>query len=322
MDLDAEWTEREFQQVVNAIGGRESIFLIGEVSDSRDLMFQFVNNLFQRPEKVCSGIPGTGSTTMEPPCNETVNLLDCSAKVAQIVNGSKEQRRINARLIIFLFHQDFICDKQNDVMIRELLKDVRQRSSSWEDLPGLIGVVHADAVSGELDIAVRLVEYYLRTVFHQHPGECVQAFPFISNQPGSMIELKKTICVVLRAASRTTEDTSTSNRNPDKLSRWITVIQLLPLKNPWRPDYMDLKKRRQSCFPGFFCLLGNTRRRKEDRDINNIWNGMEAKEILKDTEKEVASQKVRLSQSTDALCKTDQQIDSNGNNELNMETEV
>ncbi|XP_069753265.1 uncharacterized protein C2orf72 homolog isoform X2 [Narcine bancroftii] len=289
MDLDAEWTEREFQQVVNAIGGRESIFLIGEVSDSRDLMFQFVNNLFQRPEKVCSGIPGTGSTTMEPPCNETVNLLDCSAKVAQIVNGSKEQRRINARLIIFLFHQDFICDKQNDVMIRELLKDVRQRSSSWEDLPGLIGVVHADAVSGELDIAVRLVEYYLRTVFHQHPGECVQAFPFISNQPGSMIELKKTICVVLRAASRTTE---------------------------------DLKKRRQSCFPGFFCLLGNTRRRKEDRDINNIWNGMEAKEILKDTEKEVASQKVRLSQSTDALCKTDQQIDSNGNNELNMETEV
>ncbi|XP_051874156.1 uncharacterized protein LOC127571631 isoform X4 [Pristis pectinata] len=217
MDLDAEWTEREFQQVVNAIGGRESIFLIGEVCDSRDLMFQFVNNMFPRPGKVCSRISDTESNQqmMAPQCKEPKsesdnerefeNLID-SSKVTHIVNGSKDQRRIKARLILFLFHQDFICDKQNDLVIRELLKDVRQRSSSWEDLPALIGVVHADAVSGELNIAVRLIEYYLRTVFHRHP---------------------------------------------------------------------DVKKRRQTCFPGLFCFSGNTRRRREDRDVNNIRNSIE-----------------------------------------------
>ncbi|XP_051874155.1 uncharacterized protein LOC127571631 isoform X3 [Pristis pectinata] len=253
MDLDAEWTEREFQQVVNAIGGRESIFLIGEVCDSRDLMFQFVNNMFPRPGKVCSRISDTESNQqmMAPQCKEPKsesdnerefeNLID-SSKVTHIVNGSKDQRRIKARLILFLFHQDFICDKQNDLVIRELLKDVRQRSSSWEDLPALIGVVHADAVSGELNIAVRLIEYYLRTVFHRHPGECVQALPFISSQPDSMIELKKTTCVVLRAVSSVTE---------------------------------DVKKRRQTCFPGLFCFSGNTRRRREDRDVNNIRNSIE-----------------------------------------------
>ncbi|XP_067850728.1 uncharacterized protein C2orf72 homolog isoform X4 [Heptranchias perlo] len=213
-DLDPDWTEREFQQLVKAIGGRESIFLIGEVCESRDLMFQFVSNMFPHSGEVCSKISDTGSNQqmMEPQCkdSETDNerefqgLLDSSTKVTHLVNGSKEQRRIKARLILFLFHQDFICNKQNDLVIRELLKDVRQRSSSWEDLPALIGVVHADTASGELSVAVRLIEYYLRTVFHRHPGECVQALPFISNQPDSMTELKKTTCVVLRAVSSVT----------------------------------------------------------------------------------------------------------------------
>eukprot|EP00061_Rhincodon_typus_P014340 g41295.t1 len=216
VDLDPDWTEREFQQLVKAIGGRENIFLIGEVCESRDLMFQFVNNLFPGSGKLCNKLSEADSSqhTMEPQCKksepdkerELESLLESSSKVTHMVNGSKEQRRIKARLILFLFHQDFICNKQNDLVIRELLKDVRQRSSSWEDLPALIGVVHADAVTGELSIAVRLIDYYLRTVFHRHPGECVQALPFIASQPDSMLQLKKTTSVVLRAVSSITAD--------------------------------------------------------------------------------------------------------------------
>ncbi|XP_055501405.1 uncharacterized protein LOC129703217 [Leucoraja erinacea] len=292
MDLDAEWTEREFQQMVKAIGGRESIFLIGEVCDSRDLMFQFVNNMFPRHGKVCSRVAEPRCEEPKSECGlerESENLLDPSAKVTQIVNGNKEQRMINARLIIFLFHQDFICDKLNDLVIRELLKDVRLRCGSWKELPALIGVVHADSASGQLGIAVRLVEYYLRTIFHRQPGECVQALPFISNQPDSMLELKKTTCVVLRAVSGVTE---------------------------------DVKKRRQTCFPEFFCFLGNTRRRREDRDVDNIRNSIEKEGISKDAEKDFASQQLTVGSHMTDVCKSDLQINSNGNNELNIETEV
>ncbi|XP_062901698.1 uncharacterized protein LOC134345250 [Mobula hypostoma] len=301
MDIDEEWTEREFQEVVKAIGGRENIFLIGEVCDNRDLMFQFVNNMFSRPEKVCSRISDTKSNheMTEPQCKEQKSeadkewefesLIDSSVKVTHMVNGSKEQRRIKARLIIFLFHQDFICDKQNDLVIQELLKDVRQRSSSWEDVPALIGVVHADAVSGNLNIAVRLVEYYLRTVFHRHPAECVQALPFISSQPASMIELKKTISVILRALPSITE---------------------------------DVKKRRHTCFPGLFCFLGNTRRRREDWDVNNIRNSIEQEGISKHVENDVASQQLTVDANMADVCKSDLQIDTNGNTALNIETEV
>ncbi|XP_067850726.1 uncharacterized protein C2orf72 homolog isoform X2 [Heptranchias perlo] len=274
-DLDPDWTEREFQQLVKAIGGRESIFLIGEVCESRDLMFQFVSNMFPHSGEVCSKISDTGSNQqmMEPQCkdSETDNerefqgLLDSSTK-------------------------DFICNKQNDLVIRELLKDVRQRSSSWEDLPALIGVVHADTASGELSVAVRLIEYYLRTVFHRHPGECVQALPFISNQPDSMTELKKTTCVVLRAVSSVTA---------------------------------DIRKRRQTCFSGILCFFRNTRRRREDRQVNNIRNGIEQEGISKDAGTDVTSQQLTVGPSMDDVCKThDLQIDSSGNNGMNMETEV
>ncbi|XP_067850727.1 uncharacterized protein C2orf72 homolog isoform X3 [Heptranchias perlo] len=263
-DLDPDWTEREFQQLVKAIGGRESIFLIGEVCESRDLMFQFVSNMFPHSGEVCSKISDTGSNQqmMEPQCkdSETDNerefqgLLDSSTKVTHLVNGSKEQRRIKARLILFLFHQDFICNKQNDLVIRELLKDVRQRSSSWEDLPALIGVVHADTASGELSVAVRLIEYYLRTVFHRHP---------------------------------------------------------------------DIRKRRQTCFSGILCFFRNTRRRREDRQVNNIRNGIEQEGISKDAGTDVTSQQLTVGPSMDDVCKThDLQIDSSGNNGMNMETEV
>ncbi|XP_067898469.1 uncharacterized protein C2orf72 homolog [Heterodontus francisci] len=299
VDLDADWTEREFQQLVKAIGGRESIFLIGEVCESRDLMFQFVNNLFPRTGKLCSKLSDTGSSqqTMEPQCkdSEPVNerefesLLDSSTKVTHMVNGSKEQRQIKARLILFLFHQDFICNKQNDLVIRELLKDVRHRSSSWEDLPALIGVVHADTVTGELSVAVRLIEYYLRTVFHRHPGECVQALPFIASQPDSMTQLKKTTCVVLRAVSSVTT---------------------------------DVRKRRVTCFPGFPCFFGNTRRRIEDRQVNNIRNGIQQEGISKNAVTDAASQQLIVGPSMVDGCKNDLQIDSSENNGLNMETEV
>ncbi|XP_078058173.1 uncharacterized protein C2orf72 homolog isoform X2 [Mustelus asterias] len=231
-ELDPDWTDREFQQLVKAIGGRENIFLIGEVCESRDLMFQFVNDLFPCPGKVHSKLSDTGSgqQVMEPQCKDSEphserefeSLLEPPGKVTHTVNGTKEQRRIKARLILFLFHQDFICNKQNDLVIRELLKDVRHRSSSWKDLPALIGVVHADTVTGELGVAVRLIEYYLRAVFHRHPGECVQALPFIANQPDSMTQLKKTICVVLRAVSSVTTGIS-KTAGTDATSQQLTV---------------------------------------------------------------------------------------------------
>ncbi|XP_060690426.1 uncharacterized protein LOC132821734 [Hemiscyllium ocellatum] len=293
-DLDPDWTDREFQQLVKAIGGRESIFLIGEVCESRDLMFQFVNNLFPCSGKLCNKLSDTGSSqhTMEQQCKksepdkerELESLLESSSKVTQMVNGSKEQRRIKARLILFLFHQDFICNKQNDLVIRELLKDVRQRSSSWEDLPALIAVVHADAVSGELSVAVRLIDYYLRTVFHRHPGECVQALPFIASQPDSMLQLKKTTCIVLRAVSSMTT---------------------------------DMRKRQGICFPRIYCFFRNTRRRIEDRQVDNIRNCIDQE----GTSKKSASPQLTVGP-TSGGSKNDLQIDSSRNNGLNMETEV
>ncbi|XP_078420123.1 uncharacterized protein C2orf72 homolog isoform X1 [Cetorhinus maximus] len=298
-DLDPDWTEREFQQLVKAIGGRESIFLIGEVCESRDLMFQFVNDLFPRSGKLYSKLSDTGSSqqVMEPQGKESEpdsgrefeGLLDSSSKVTHMINGSNEQRRIKARLILFLFHQDFICNKQNDLVIRELLKDVRHRSSAWEDLPALIGVVHADSVTGELSVAVRLIEYYLRTVFHRHPGECVQALPFIANQPDSMTQLKQATCVVLRAVSSVTT---------------------------------DVRKRRGACFPGIRCFFRNTRRRIEDRQVNNIRNCIEQEGISKNAGTDAASQQLSVAPSTVDGCKNDLQIDPSGNNGLNMETEV
>ncbi|XP_078420124.1 uncharacterized protein C2orf72 homolog isoform X2 [Cetorhinus maximus] len=262
-DLDPDWTEREFQQLVKAIGGRESIFLIGEVCESRDLMFQFVNDLFPRSGKLYSKLSDTGSSqqVMEPQGKESEpdsgrefeGLLDSSSKVTHMINGSNEQRRIKARLILFLFHQDFICNKQNDLVIRELLKDVRHRSSAWEDLPALIGVVHADSVTGELSVAVRLIEYYLRTVFHRHP---------------------------------------------------------------------DVRKRRGACFPGIRCFFRNTRRRIEDRQVNNIRNCIEQEGISKNAGTDAASQQLSVAPSTVDGCKNDLQIDPSGNNGLNMETEV
>ncbi|XP_038671852.1 uncharacterized protein LOC119975947 isoform X1 [Scyliorhinus canicula] len=296
-ELDPDWTEREFQQLVKAIGGRESIFLIGEVCESRDLMFQFINNLFPCSAKLHSKLSDSGSSqqTAEPQCKEPDNerefetLLDSPSKVTHTLNGTKEQRRIKARLILFLFHQDFICNKRNDLVIRELLKDVRHRSSSWEDLPALIGVVHADTVTGELSVAVRLIEYYLRAVFHRHPGECVQALPFIANQPDSMTQLKKTTCVVIRAVSSITT---------------------------------DVRKRRGICFPGIPCFFRNTRRRIEDRQVNNIRNCIEQEGISKNAGTDAVSQQLTVGPSTVDGFKTDLQIDSGGNNGMNMETEV
>uniref|UniRef100_A0A4W3IIG6 Uncharacterized protein n=1 Tax=Callorhinchus milii TaxID=7868 RepID=A0A4W3IIG6_CALMI len=179
-----------FEQLVQAIGGRERILLVGELCESRQLMFQFVKALFPRPEEA----------DKEP---EPRRLLSPCPRVTELVNGSREQRRLRARLLLFLFRQEFLCSRRNEPLIRELLRDVRQRCCSWEPLPGLVGVVHteSDTQGEDLSAAVRFIEHQLRTVFHRHPSDCVQALPFVADRVDSVRELKKSSCDVLRASS-------------------------------------------------------------------------------------------------------------------------
>eukprot|EP00062_Callorhinchus_milii_P000262 gi/632935061/ref/XP_007887618.1/ PREDICTED: uncharacterized protein C2orf72 homolog [Callorhinchus milii] len=271
-----ERTDREFEQLVQAIGGRERILLVGELCESRQLMFQFVKALFPRPEEA----------DKEP---EPRRLLSPCPRVTELVNGSREQRRLRARLLLFLFRQEFLCSRRNEPLIRELLRDVRQRCCSWEPLPGLVGVVHteSDTQGEDLSAAVRFIEHQLRTVFHRHPSDCVQALPFVADRVDSVRELKKSSCDVLRASSGITS---------------------------------DLSKRRRSCLSRFLCFLRNSARSREDRPPKSAWSATGPEGMSAEREGNMCSQPLTVGPSLNNSTVT--QMDSEGLKEQDVETEV
>ncbi|XP_014344680.1 uncharacterized protein C2orf72 homolog [Latimeria chalumnae] len=113
------------------------------------------------------------------------------------------QRVVEAPLIFFLFREDFVKLKKNERQLREILKDVRERSRASGLQPAIIGVVAvaADPLKEEEEgDSVCRMQCFLRAVFHRQPGETVQAVQFKLNQVESVLDIKRTAYRALRAS--------------------------------------------------------------------------------------------------------------------------
>ncbi|KAK2835425.1 hypothetical protein Q5P01_015909 [Channa striata] len=235
--------EREFQRVINVIGGRERICLVSDASQRKDvdvddagILQEFIRDMFHISARIdssasCSHREATGadyvsSTNDAAKCHEIplkARPQDPDGKTCpgrtdgqngrahrtatRRTNIHSHKRAIDSPAIIFIFRQTFLSKASNEVNLKEILKDVKARTKCARvTRPALIGLVRTRQENAASHRCVELLESLMRSVFRKHPPGTIWVGCFIPKTEAKMLSIKKNACSVIYS-SQTADNT-------------------------------------------------------------------------------------------------------------------
>uniref|UniRef100_A0A671STM6 Uncharacterized protein n=1 Tax=Sinocyclocheilus anshuiensis TaxID=1608454 RepID=A0A671STM6_9TELE len=179
-----------FQQILHQIGGKSNIHLIsavrgpdGDTGALQDFIADMFNNGEREETSDCTG--NSNGEIKSQTNNKTVSS-------SRIIGG--KQRAIKCSVIIFLFKHDYACDKENQVCLREILKDVRARIKRNALRPALLGLVHTDCDQSASRDSVELLDRSLRAVFTNHPPQAIWTGRYVTKSPDVLQEIRWNTC--------------------------------------------------------------------------------------------------------------------------------
>ncbi|KAM6178742.1 uncharacterized protein C2orf72 homolog [Rhynchocyon petersi] len=182
--------EPPFRALVEAVGGRGQVLLVGELWErepSRAQLWDFARALFppEPAKQGCARGAGPGVASGAP-------------KAAR-----PAARTIRSPLVFVLCRAASLAARGPRRRLREMLRDVRSRRVSGA---ALVAVLVAEAGPEDAAAAaaaapeLRLLEALLRTVFGQQAGGAVQAATYCPGRPGSSQAVQSAACKALQAA--------------------------------------------------------------------------------------------------------------------------
>ncbi|XP_034035851.1 uncharacterized protein LOC117518741 [Thalassophryne amazonica] len=229
--------EREFENMITLIGGKERILLVSnagkseeEGGDEAGVLQEFISDVFHgsvsarhgpcpsNPEETPRGKPVCCESTSVK-CDKETMRTDPERKhgevemqqaqpprngngrrtAARSANTYNQKRTINSALIVFIFTQTFLSKHFNKVCLKEILKDViaRVKRGSSARWPALIGLIRTRVESAETRQCAQLLERLIRSVFSKNSPETVWVGTFIPKTEDTVLSVKKNACNVV-----------------------------------------------------------------------------------------------------------------------------
>ncbi|XP_058495356.1 uncharacterized protein LOC131466184 isoform X1 [Solea solea] len=239
--------EREFQKIIARIGGRERIYLVSDVCQSKEVdeddtgtLHEFIRSVFHVGSS-CATSNGQQHTSNPGSAEDTAgeNHISSQSQVDECqttgmrpedvdlkvspVTGDKEtvqrtaamgtsiyssKRVIDFPVIVFLFRQTFVSKNSNQVCLKEILKDVKARTKRARIArPALIGLIHGRQEDAEVRRCAQLLERLIRSVFRKHPADTIWTDCFIPATESKVLGFKRNACKVIHS-SQTADNTS------------------------------------------------------------------------------------------------------------------
>ncbi|KAI7791419.1 hypothetical protein IRJ41_018869, partial [Triplophysa rosa] len=225
----------DFQQILKQIGGKSNICLISSVCEAdgdAGLLQDFIADMFdENLHEETTDCIGSGNgeikihTTLsreeadpispdqsqpEPSNHSSIPARRCtksdkvealkSKTVTSSRNVSGKQRSIKCSVIIFIFGHDYVCNKANNVCLREILKDVRARVKRNAHCPALLGLILTDCNRPQSPESVDLLDRLLRSVFINRPQEAIWTGRYVTKDPEVLQEIKRNACKAVKSS--------------------------------------------------------------------------------------------------------------------------
>ncbi|XP_076134048.1 uncharacterized protein LOC143116666 isoform X1 [Alosa pseudoharengus] len=242
---EQEKLEDEFQQTIRRIGGKEKIYLIGEVCKNDGNQSTSLQTLVDEMFSDSKHNPSSVNTTLNDntrPENQT-NTLNDVADIKDILpiqdkagmdvsamdgnepgvngdihrtirssrNATAAARLIDSAMIIFIFKHEYISSNCNHICIKEIMKDVKARTKHSPNFPAVIGLVHSvDETRGSLQ-SVQVLERLLHSVYRKHSSDTVWAGLYIPNTVEKIISIKRHVSKAVHS-SLSPDNVRTNNR--------------------------------------------------------------------------------------------------------------
>ncbi|XP_048025746.1 uncharacterized protein LOC125254965 isoform X1 [Megalobrama amblycephala] len=218
-----------FQRILHQIGGKSNIHLISALSrpdGDTGVLQDFIADMFNNGEheeitdcignrngeikiqtNVCSpdqshaDRSGQSSSTPADSCTKSEKPDPLKNKtVSSSRNIGGKQRAIKCSVIIFIFRHDYLCNKENYVCLREILKDVRARLKINALPPALLGLVHTDCDQSESRESVELLDRSMRSVFINHPQQAIWTGRYVTKSPDLLQEIRCNACRAVKSS--------------------------------------------------------------------------------------------------------------------------
>uniref|UniRef100_A0A669DYQ1 Uncharacterized protein n=1 Tax=Oreochromis niloticus TaxID=8128 RepID=A0A669DYQ1_ORENI len=200
--------EREFQNTIAKIGGRERIYLVSDVCRSKDLdgddaeIFPASDHGGKAKDREKKRRPA-GSSNAQRTATRRANIHSL-------------KRAIDSPVIIFIFRQTFIGRVPNEVCLKEILKDVKARTKCVTIArPALIGLIRTTDENAETRRCAQLLERLIRSVFHKHASEAIWVGCFIPKTDTRMLSIKKNVCRVIHSSQAAGLQSNFSREMPE-----------------------------------------------------------------------------------------------------------
>ncbi|XP_062412811.1 uncharacterized protein LOC134102658 [Sardina pilchardus] len=241
---EQEKLEDEFQQTVCRIGGKEKIYLIGEVCKNDGDQSNSLQTLLDEMFSDSKHNPSSANTTLNDntrPENQT-NTLNDVADIKDILpiqdkagtgasvkdghepglgdihrtirssrNATAAARSIDSAMIIFIFKHEYISSNCNHICIKEIMKDVRARTKHSPIFPAVIGLVHSAAETRGSLQSVQVLERLLHSVYRKHSSDSIWAGLYIPNTVEKMLSIKRHVNKAVHS-SLSSDNVRTNNR--------------------------------------------------------------------------------------------------------------
>lgn len=214
-----------FQQILLQIGGKSNIHLIsavrgpdGDTGVLQDFIADMFNNGRREETSGCTGNSNGEIKIQTNACSPDQSHTDRSEQSSpdhrksekpdplenKTVSSSRfigaKQRAIKCSVIIFLFKHDYVCNKENHVCLREILKDVRARVKRNALRPALLGLVHTDGDQSESRDSVESLDRSLRAVFINHPPQAIWTGRYVTKSPDVLQEIRWNTCRAVKCS--------------------------------------------------------------------------------------------------------------------------
>lgn len=197
-----------FQEILHQIGGKSNVHLVSAASgpDGDPVLKDFIADMFNNGEISVASTNGEIKTQTNM-CNPE-GCVQSSPKppekplnrktVSRNTGGQK--RAMTCSLVIFIFTQDYVCDKTNQVCLREILKDVRARLRRNALPPALLGLVQSSGDRSESSDSLLILDRSLRSVFIGHPQQAIWTGRYVSKRPDLLQDIRLNACRAVRSS--------------------------------------------------------------------------------------------------------------------------
>uniref|UniRef100_A0A8C4YKX1 Chromosome 2 open reading frame 72 n=1 Tax=Gopherus evgoodei TaxID=1825980 RepID=A0A8C4YKX1_9SAUR len=192
---------QEFQALVELVGGKPEVLLVGEVlevGETRALLGTFAQELFGEQ-------PGPAAGSERQPGDQAAGGRETGGQpgdqVRVCIGPGGAGREIRSPLIFLLCRAGSLQPRRARARLREIARDLRSRLPRGPP-PALVGVI-VQPGPGEEAAAAALLETLLCEVFQgQRAGrqDTVQAAAYSPGRPDGTLEVRRAACRALRAA--------------------------------------------------------------------------------------------------------------------------